>query len=319
LATVITCASSEHAPADGYAAARGSTGSGVVAAARTRLPGSLTNGIPVVARHASAHLDFLVEHDGVRLQASRGPKATSMTFESLTDAVLALLETALALQLAVLAACEAEDLLPDGSDLTDELNPDLLSKFLLATIGWRDVHIEREDHLLRVSGASALASPMGTIGMLLSRLPDDITDVQLVARSGEDVKVLTAKTAPFRRWHARPDPGDEFESTLCFTDALAQANFRGEPVVSPAMIRHMAAVMVGQQVNGELADAARRFARVRKWAHKYGDPELDEALKATHRALTSIKLGLAPTAAEQAAIALVGEWETRATPIAVAW
>ena len=319
LATVVASMTPCDSPTDSYADARGSTGSGVVAAARDTLPPAFTENISVVARHASAHLDFTIEADGVRLQASRGDKARRMSFATLTDAVLALLETALALQLAVLAACDAEDLLPDDTDLLDELDPGLLSKFMLASIGWQDVTIEREGPRLRVVGDSDLPSPLPTIGMLLSRLDDDITDVELVARGRSRTKVLTAKTAPFRRWTNRPDTEDEFTSQTLFIDALAEVSFDGEPLIEAATIRHMAAALVGQQINGDFAQAARRLVGVRAWVRRYGDTELDEALLNTHRAITSMTLGLAPSVKEQAAIDQVAVWEGRAEPLTVGW
>lgn len=314
-ATLLACRGYVPSPAAAYAEARGTA----VAAAREHLAVELTRGIPVLLRNASAHLDFEVEVDGVLLQASKGSKARRMSFEGLTDAVLALLETALALQLAVIAASDAEDLLRDDSDLLDELDPDLLLKLMLAALGWCDIAIRRDGSVLRVDGVSSLPAPVATIGMLLSRLDEHITDVELVARGSDRTRRLTARTEPFRRWSARPDPAEEFESMLLFADALAHVALDDAPAVTKPVLRHLAAVLAGQRINDDLPSAAHRLTRLRAWAAQHDDLELHDALTRTQRAVTSIAIGLAPTPAEQAAIATISAWEGMAAAMPGDW
>ncbi len=320
LATLLACAAPAGATMpDSYAVARDSNGNRVVQTARDRLSAAFTDGAVVAARNSSAHLDFIVDDHGVHLQASQPARAVHLTFEALSDTVLALLETSLALQLAVIAALDAEDLMPDDTDLLDELDPDLLSKLLLTAVGWRNVSLTTEGSLLRIIGTSHLRSPLTTVGMLLARLNEDIIDVELVAQADGRTKVFRAKTSPFRTWNNRPDPDDETTSLILFTNALADVSIDGDPVVTRETIRHLAAVLVGQRINHGPAEAAKRIGQVRSWAADYGDAELDDALQRTHRALTAMSLQLAPTPTEQSAIAKIADWERTSTPLSTAW
>jgi ribosomal protein L37E len=320
LATLLACDAAAGAPMpDSYAAARDRNGNRVVETARDRLPAAFTDGAAVAARNSSAHLDFAVDDHGVQLQASQPARTAHLTFDALTDTVLALLETALALQLAVIAAIDAEDLLPDDTDLLDELDPDLLSKLLLTAVGWRNLSLTTEGTLLRITGTSDLPSPLATVGMLLARLDAGITDVELVAHAEGRTKVFRAKTAPFRTWNDRPDPDNEPTSLTLFTNALVAVTIDGNPVVTRETIRHLAAVLVGQRINCGPAEAAERIALIRSWAAAHNDAELDDALKYTHRAVTAMHLQLAPTPVEQAAIARIADWEKTTAPLARTW
>lgn len=319
LATILACQDLTRTPQDAYLKARNTTGGAVVGSARQKLPSEFTDNVSVIARHSSAHVDYAVQDEGVLLQASLGAGATNMTYEALTDSLLAALETASALQLAVLAACDEEGVLADDSDLLDELDPHLVSKLLLASIGWRNIAIEEEGSLLRITGDSELPSPLPTIGMVISRLNEAISDIELVARTATRTKVLSAKTAPFRRWSARPDPEDEFTSQSLFIDAIAELRFDGASVIDMKTIRHVAAIIAAQAVNEEYAEAVRRLTSLRNWLRRYADADLEKALMGTHRALTSKELGLAFSPEEQAAIDQIGAWITDAAPVTADW
>lgn len=320
LATLLACDAADGAPMpDSYAAARDRNGNQVVGTARDHLPAAFTDGAAVAVRNSSAHLDFAIDDHGVHLQVSQPARTVHLTLDALTDTVLALLETALALQLAVIAALDAEDLLPDDTDLLDELDPDLLIKLLLSAVGWRNLSIKADGTCLRITGTSDLPSPLATVGMLLARLNEGTNDVELVAHADGRTKVFRARTAPFRTWSDRPDPDDELASLTLFTNALVGVTIDGRPVVTLATIRHLAAVLVGQRINCGPPEAAERIGQIRSWAAAHGDAELDDALRHTHRAVTAMNLQLAPTPTEQAAIARIAEWERTSAPLATTW
>ncbi len=242
-----------------------------------------------------------------------------MSAEALTDAVLATLETALGLQLGVLAACETAGTLPDESDILDELNPELTTKIMLSALGWRDVSVDRRPGLLRITGEPSGQAPLVTLGMLLARLDTDVQVVELVAVRQGIPATLHAETSPFVAWSQREDPDDEFSSMLLFARALAGIRIDGAAFMTKERLRHVAAIFIGQKINGDPAAATRRLAQVREWARDFEDPELDGALQHVQRALVCLALGAAPRPEEQHAIDQLADWEGIATPLPTGW
>lgn len=318
LATLLACRDGGPT-SERYKSAWAGTGTSVIEQARKRLPALLTDELSPAARHASAHVDYYVHDDGsVTLQKSK-PTPTTMSAEALTDAALATLETALGLQLGVLAACEAAGMLPDNGDLLDELDPELTTKLMLSALGWRGISVDQAPGLLRITGEPSGQAPFATIGMLLARLEGDVQALELVALRPGSASTLRAETAPFVAWSQREDSDDEFASMLLFVRALAGVHIDGAALITQEGLRHAAAIFIGEEINSEPAAASSRLAQVRAWARDFGDPGLDRALQGVQRALMSLALGVAPRPEEQHAIDQVADWERTGTPLPTGW
>jgi hypothetical protein len=318
MATLLACSGSDIDPFKQYSVARGGSGAAPVAEARQELPTPLTQDVLVPVRHASAHMDYRMNGNLVTLQASKPARAVTVTHEQLADAVLGALETTLALQLAVLLASDELGLDLDDEALLDELDPHMLMQVMLAASGWRDVQVAREGSVLRVAGHCEIATPIGTIGMLLTRLDEGIDRLVLVAKRGDGTRTFAAACGPFRDYAEAKEQG-ELESMLAFTTALAQVTIDGKPAVTTPMLRRAAAVFACQELDADLPVAVARLLRLHSWATALGDDELADALLDVRRAVVAREGGWPASPAEQASIDRLAEWVRVPAPMPDVW
>lgn len=318
LATLLACTSTATPASNAYVAARGGSGSGPVTAAQGILDTSLTEGILVAARHASAHMDYTLDETHVMLQASKPAKAERLSFEELTDAVLNALETSLAMALAFSAMAEATGSPDEDETLLQELHPDLLPTVLLSASGWRDMSIARDGDTITVSGRASATLPITSIGMLLTGLDDGMRRLVLVVEENGQTRRFEAECDAFRR-HKQRGPGDDNDEMLSLTSALTHVTVDGEPFISRDMVRHFIAVLAGQKLNAPLATAVPWLNRLASWAEEHDDAALGNVLRRVQGALRGFSFQLPVSPPEQAALDLLAKWESSSAQLPTHW
>lgn len=318
LSTLLACRPSPRRAAGVYKASRGNSGRAPVDAARKALEGILTEGILVAGRHASAHVDYVIDGDRVILQASRSDLSETVTQDELTDAVLSALESSLGLSLALSAMSEAMSETAEDDDLLSELDPHLFPTVLLSASGWRDLRFSRAGDTLTVTGSARASLPITSIAMILAKLDEEVRWLVLIVEDAGLTRQFRADADAFRR-HRDRDRDDEDEDMLSFMSALAHVTVNGVPLVARPTMRHFIAVLAGQRVNAPLASAAPWLGRLRRWADEHGDAELSEVLGSVQKVATALAMELPVGVGERAALDLLGSWEATASELPTHW
>lgn len=244
---------------------------------RTR---TLSEGLLGSLRNSSGHYDFDVRGELVVLNP--GPREEAYTAEAFTDELLYFVESAAALCLAFEIALMQRGLptaTPAGHPL---LAPDYVLRLLATAAGLKNVDVIIEASEVSVVGTGAVASPIPTVGALLTIIPETIETLTFTWDDGERLRQLAVPLS-LARAHMKLEP-ESFEKELAFIELCRMTTLNGQPYYTLEAFRHWVALQAGAAVKAPPIQSGQRYRVLRALATRVGDLHCAEVLRLVTRA-----------------------------------
>ncbi len=241
-------------------------------------------------RNASAHSDYSFNSGRITLcplKASVG-QSVELTAPEFTDLVGAVVESSLAVWLAVTIALSDAGLDPPFPDSRDLLPTETLLEALLVSGGWSDVHVSVDRCVVKVQASNGRDFKMPEIASLVPALGDDINELRCDLQCAGIIRTVEF---PVKMSRAVLGTSEEISETE-FLKLRRAIIVDGEPSVSMAFVRKYISTQA-LKIAGEQSYkyASKGLAKLIHVARELGDPDLTDNLSRLLALLRSREVG----------------------------
>jgi hypothetical protein len=276
----------------------------------------VTAGLDGGLRNARAHEDYRVEGDRVVI-THRGTPVRELSFDEFADAVLLAIESALAVQLAVVCAAATVGIDPVVFDAlqVDELPPEKRIEIMASLIGLDDPQVERSGATVTIRCESETHEvSLKDAVMLSSHVDSDAESLVLRVRRGGGEAVLTGPLEPLHRFRTTSDE-DEFDKQAAFIESSLSWTLDDRPLLTVQHRNKWVAMELARVLSAHPTARARVLRGLQSFARRLGDADLEARVRKVSAVIRSKEMDLPISESEQEALDWFAYWERERVPI----